>query len=496
MAAPGNIAMGRSCKQFLQDPIAFNLILAGTFIVLVATGILLWGYRDGMSAPFLAVATFGMLKSDAAVKKLHFELDEEAPGQPQSDTAFLPHLKSVFQFGLTVFHARAVSLTLWNQSTGRRLNWQANRSDEISEVVISNPEPCLRSPDSNLQSAVYVREKQDLVCFGLDWKQRPIREVALQAYLKQSQHIPFHTLLVNSLRIGPQWHGVLAYADAPPPAIPSAELNRLQQLVALAASSIQFCEETFLAERAFERRKIARDLHDGVMQTLYAMDLQAALLIRPHQSAENETKRKLVKMQDLLRREIETLQIQISDLKQGRLSGALIAKCRQISTEFQRDTNISTRLQFDSGRVQYSPQLAFELTCLLAEALANVRKHSKATKVEIGLSMKDGICLDVRDNGCGFSFQGHRNLAALLQAGQGPRSICDRVYSLGGDLSINSSPGSGVHLKIRLPLYPAEDEGKTDRSLPVLFKEQSSGSSRVRKPVQSAGRTDGAFRRL
>jgi two-component system NarL family sensor kinase len=93
------------------------------------------------------------------------------------------------------------------------------------------------------------------------------------------------------------------------------------------------------------------------------------------------------------------------------------------------------------------------------ESLVNVRKHSGAHNVLVRLAQRAGnLQLTVEDDGKGFSFAGKLSDAELETTGKGPAVIRERVRLLAGELTIESTPGHGARLEVRIP--PA---GKTSR---------------------------------
>jgi two-component system, NarL family, sensor histidine kinase UhpB len=84
--------------------------------------------------------------------------------------------------------------------------------------------------------------------------------------------------------------------------------------------------------------------------------------------------------------------------------------------------------------------------------LVNVRKHSGAHHVLVRLAQRNGnLQLTVEDDGKGFSFSGRRSDAELATGGIGPAVIRERVHLLAGELAIESTPGHGARLEVRIP---------------------------------------------
>jgi two-component system NarL family sensor kinase len=90
---------------------------------------------------------------------------------------------------------------------------------------------------------------------------------------------------------------------------------------------------------------------------------------------------------------------------------------------------------------------AYHIVC---EAITNVSKHAHATECRVRLTFNDEMQIDIQDNGIGFQPGMHR--------GVGMFSMRERALELGGTFSVNSNPGSGVHIKVHLPCEIAHDE--------------------------------------
>jgi signal transduction histidine kinase len=193
-----------------------------------------------------------------------------------------------------------------------------------------------------------------------------------------------------------------------------------------------------------DRERIGRELHDGVIQSLFAvgMNLQAAATI----AGPGEVRERLEKAVTELDRAILDLRNYIFGLRPGILAdrqlGPVIA---QLAADLEDKSEITVAVEID-------PQLAAELSAaagdivqLVRESLSNVARHSGALTCRVSLLREDGIAmLVIEDDGRGFD-------AAVPSAGQGLGNLRDRSRKLGGRLSITSG-GEGTRVEIRLPL--------------------------------------------
>src|SRR4029079_11690235 len=120
--------------------------------------------------------------------------------------------------------------------------------------------------------------------------------------------------------------------------------------------------------------------------------------------------------------------------------------------KFRRETGIDARFASGVQEVPLPPHVCRETVRIVQEALANVRRHSGARNVVVRLDPTDtGVVLVVDDDGAGFPFAGRFGPSELEAARKGPVVIKERVRALGGELTIDSQPGRGARLEVRVP---------------------------------------------
>jgi signal transduction histidine kinase len=203
---------------------------------------------------------------------------------------------------------------------------------------------------------------------------------------------------------------------------------------------------------AAERARVARELHDGAIQSLFGMDMKLEAIRRGISSADlPELDRELADIQQLVRREVLELRELMQALRPPDLdSGAQLPDVIAALVErFRRDTGISARFAAAPGACSMSPEQAIEVVRIVQEALVNIRKHSGARNVLVRLTTDDSDCrLVVEDDGCGLGFEGRLSGRELETRRIGPAIIRERVRALGGTLAIDSTPGAGVRIEL------------------------------------------------
>lgn len=213
-------------------------------------------------------------------------------------------------------------------------------------------------------------------------------------------------------------------------------------------------EEILSEIRRAERRRIARDLHDVVLQ-----DLSGALqsLRLTHLRAKRSgTSLDLEEELGALGRASSGLRNAIYDLRREKERPFLesVESLVDLSRQTMPDREIRLLVEegFDAG---LSGRESVELLRILQEALANVRRHSAARHVEVGLRTdENAILIEVSDDGRGFD-------PGSAGAGVGLSAMRERAEGLGGDFEVRSRPGRGTEITVRIrPAGDTPDPGR------------------------------------
>jgi signal transduction histidine kinase len=228
--------------------------------------------------------------------------------------------------------------------------------------------------------------------------------------------------------------------------------QRLVELFALhagiAMDNARLHEATARLAVMEERDRIGKDLHDGVIQSIYGVSLSLEDIPELMDVDRDEARARVDRAIDALHGTIRDLRGFIFGLRpelvdETDLVGLLVALTEQL----RQNSLVEVNVQLPEARVTAPPHVRAELLQIAREALSNVARHSGASEVDVALGM-DGmtLMLDVTDNGRGFdpadgAQDGHLGLANMR----------DRVTALGGDLVIASAPGSGTHIIVRIP---------------------------------------------
>ena len=204
---------------------------------------------------------------------------------------------------------------------------------------------------------------------------------------------------------------------------------------------------------AEERAHMARELHDGIVQSLIGLKMQLAILLNKKDEREGNDKslEQIMTMLDCEIVDLRSLMFQMMPI--DREPPALNAVLADLVEQFGRAANISSTLVSKIEADDISARGRHEVARIVQEALVNVRKHSGARHVLVSVSRNERhYNLVVDDDGCGFDFAGRLSGSELDDRRAGPRIIKERVRLLGGSLAIDSRPNAGSRVEISVPI--------------------------------------------
>ncbi|MEQ1946446.1 MAG: sensor histidine kinase [Bryobacteraceae bacterium] len=205
--------------------------------------------------------------------------------------------------------------------------------------------------------------------------------------------------------------------------------------------------------REAERERIAADFHDGPLQNFISFQMRLEIIRRLLSRDVDAAASELRQLQDLCRHQVSELRGFVRSMRPADEGVTLSASLSRMAEQFQRDTGISTTFSSAEFHDPAATEVSLELLQIVRETLNNVHKHSGASRVALSVG-KRGEKLEVKaeDNGGGYPFSGTFTLDELEMLRMGPVSIKRRVRMLGGELLLESRPGQGSSLEIRVPL--------------------------------------------
>lgn len=196
-----------------------------------------------------------------------------------------------------------------------------------------------------------------------------------------------------------------------------------------------------------DRERIAKELHDGVIQALFAvgMNLQAT---EAKANDPDAVRARLSGAVDSIDVAIRDLRNYIFGLRPGILADRQLDQAlRKLVEEFQEKSGTVTVADIDERVAAQLGNMSAPLVQITREALSNVARHAKATTCRVSLRRQYGAgVLEIDDDGHGF------NANRGSSRGQGLRNMRERVEAIGGQFSIESSPAVGTTVRVQVPL--------------------------------------------
>lgn len=196
-----------------------------------------------------------------------------------------------------------------------------------------------------------------------------------------------------------------------------------------------------------ERTRIAREIHDGLAQTLAYLKLNTAQM----QTYLNQQNYK--RLEDAIKESYRALSEAYLDTREAidylRVSpeNDFENSLRQLVSIFLESSSIPVNIQLDHSLMDVSPEIKAQILRIVQEALSNIRKHSKATQVQLTVvRMSEDLFVEIQDNGRGFPPED-----ILENSQHGLRGMRERADLIGADFQIISQPGQGAKIRLRLP---------------------------------------------
>ncbi len=448
--------------HFVEGQFEVNrLVMRGTYLAMMG---LLLGYlaeQEKLRRAEIAAIARVMAKAQAA--------DQAPAGRKAQGAAagLRKTLETTLDETLEVF-AAGQALVAVQEADGRLFLWTARREPQTNALWLHSSElepsrretyffatPC-HSWHVARRSRPSAAESFDLL--ALDADGRRLRNAAGEVPASFAAAHPFHSLLAVGFQFGEQWSGRLFILDPQIGAVAEAEVRFAQTLVRQVGPAIY---NAYLLQHlrthigAAERARVARELHDGAIQSLTSVEMQVDVLRRQAEAAVefSPLAKELERIQQLLRQEVLSLRELMEQLKPVELDpNQLLDFLADLVEKFRRETGVTAVFISELEEVALDAHVCREVARIVQEALVNVRKHSGARNVVVRFASRDATWrLVIDDDGRGFPFAGRFSQEELDAARKGPLVIKERVRSVGGGLAVESTPGRGARLEITIP---------------------------------------------
>ncbi|QDZ30042.1 sensor histidine kinase [Noviherbaspirillum sp. UKPF54] len=200
--------------------------------------------------------------------------------------------------------------------------------------------------------------------------------------------------------------------------------------------------------REDERKRIAREIHDELGQTLLALRLEVSMLHARAGERHPRLKKRAELALEYIDATMKSIRTIMNNLRPSVLDLGVQAAIEWQVKQFEQRNGIPCELSVDDEGLQLDDEHATAVFRILQESLTNIGRHSRASIVRIGVRIEDGLLrMDIEDNGVGM-YPGDRRKARRF----GLIGIQERASMLGGELTIESTPGQGTVLHLKVPL--------------------------------------------
>jgi signal transduction histidine kinase len=266
-------------------------------------------------------------------------------------------------------------------------------------------------------------------------------------------HPPMHTLLGVPIGAKGRSIGRLYLTNKLPSGDFTQDDERLVEMFALhagiAIENARLHEQVQRLAIVEERERIGRDLHDGIIQSIYAVGLSLEDVPDLMEDEPDVAKARVERAIDSLDQSIRDIRNFIFGLRPELLEQAgLVGGLAALADEFRVNSMVDVDL--DTAAVDESdlpPEIVAQLLSIAREALSNIARHSKATQGRVHIEARGDIVeLTIADNGVGFDQSKPRSAGH-----QGLVNMSARAASIGGHLEVQSESGAGTRIIVSAP---------------------------------------------
>jgi signal transduction histidine kinase len=241
--------------------------------------------------------------------------------------------------------------------------------------------------------------------------------------------------------------------------------NRLLRQSRHMQEQLRHLSHQILRAQEEERKRISRELHDEIAQTLVGITVHLAALTREAAGNPRGLEQKIARTQRLVEKSVDIVHRFARELRPTVLDDlGLIPALHAFMKEFTKQTGIRIHFTtFTSSRIkQLSNATRTVLYRVLQEALTNVARHAQAGFVDVNIEkLPNAICLKIKDNGKSFNVE--RVLHSKGNGRLGLLGMRERLEMVGGRFDIESVPGTGTTIQAQIPLGKARGAGRKTR---------------------------------
>jgi PAS domain S-box-containing protein len=230
------------------------------------------------------------------------------------------------------------------------------------------------------------------------------------------------------------------------------KLRQSEQQARFLMEQLRFLSHRILSVQEEERKRISRELHDEITQTLVGINVHLETLSREADVDPKELQKKIARTQKLVEKSVNIAHRFAQELRPTVLDDlGLIPALHAFMKNFMKETGIRVTLTAFSGAEKLNSKKRTALYRVAQEALTNVARHARANRAEVSIrKLRATVHMQIKDNGQSFeadlisNTQKHGRLGLI--------GMRERVEMVGGTFSIESSPGNGTTIHAKIPL--------------------------------------------
>ncbi len=358
-----------------------------------------------------------------------------------------------------MFSARLVLAAIKHADTGRAYLCMPSDSGPNAPLQVEplNVTEASESLLEHPQAVTRGRKRQgtvDLFTITAGESELPIETLSaptpdfLRSYLRKR-------FLCAAINVQAEWRGAVYLVDPPWLQCSEAKMRFLGAIVSQVASrlyNVAMLQQSRSQVAELERSRLASEIHDGVLPSLSAIDMNLWAMVKTLPSDVADFAPRLNEMRDLAQKCIIEVRQVLHGLVPERVTATtFLENLRNTVTRF-RDTGMYTEFLSELDEMKVAPETAHHIGKIVQEALVNARKHGRAHGVRVAIARAGSAYkLTITDDGKGFSFSGRRTRFQLAEEPDCPKVLVNRVRAIGGDLCVESSPGRGATVEISIP---------------------------------------------
>lgn len=224
-------------------------------------------------------------------------------------------------------------------------------------------------------------------------------------------------------------------------------------------AQLEILNRNVLKAHEEERKRIAREIHDGPAQSLVNLSLEIEICKKYLQMGKVEKAVEcLVNLDENVKAATKEIRMVIYDLRPSFLEEGLLKALLNYVNTFKEKTGIQIEFEAPEFEIKFEYYFASTIYRILQEALTNIYKHANAQRVKIVLDCEDdNLILLIKDDGNGFDLTTLPDKKRKRsESGFGLEGMKERVELLKGSMSINSKPGEGTEINLSIPLAGEE----------------------------------------